>query len=444
MAFFVLGFAQGTIRRLIGIGSILFSFLFAANIAEPLGAYLGQNWTQFSTGVQPDDRVRDRLPGLGASPSRLVAQGFYKSQPLFEKARFVDELIGGVLGLVAGRLIFGAVLVILDTFFALPGIAADPHELPYLRDFWTALNGRTRSTLFRDTLIPAFFTVFGFLMPDWLGCTRLLARSTGRSWTGHRPTPPAHDPRRHARPDRRRPADARAGSSRSRRTSARRTWRRTPAPDRPTATRSCSDRPGIAYVYLVYGMHDCLNVVTGPADSAAALLIRAIEPIDGVGLMRADRLAWHAGRRRGAGPDAIAREAERLERLPDVRLASGPGLVAAAFGIDRAMDGHGPVRPDVVAPARGAVRGPDEPRAIAPRRGSASPTPGRHGPSVPWRFAIAGDPSVSGSLPGADPDGPALDRPPRVPARPGPPRGSRPRSRRRGGSLRRSSRPRTP
>ena len=37
MAFFVLGFAQGTIRRLIGIASILFSFLFAANIAEPLG-----------------------------------------------------------------------------------------------------------------------------------------------------------------------------------------------------------------------------------------------------------------------------------------------------------------------------------------------------------------------------------------------------------------------
>ena len=47
IGFFVLGFAQGTIRRLLGIGSILFSFLFAANLADPLGRFLGDNWTQF-------------------------------------------------------------------------------------------------------------------------------------------------------------------------------------------------------------------------------------------------------------------------------------------------------------------------------------------------------------------------------------------------------------
>jgi len=47
LGFFVLGFAQGTIRRLLGIGSILFSFLFAANVAQPLGDFLGTNWTQF-------------------------------------------------------------------------------------------------------------------------------------------------------------------------------------------------------------------------------------------------------------------------------------------------------------------------------------------------------------------------------------------------------------
>ena len=45
LAFFVLGFAQGTIRRLIGLASILFSFLLAANLAEPIGEFLKQNWT---------------------------------------------------------------------------------------------------------------------------------------------------------------------------------------------------------------------------------------------------------------------------------------------------------------------------------------------------------------------------------------------------------------
>ena len=60
----------------------------------------------------------------------LVIQGFYKPQPLFQKARFADEILGGLLGLVQAALIFGAVLIILDSFFLIPGIAADPQELP--------------------------------------------------------------------------------------------------------------------------------------------------------------------------------------------------------------------------------------------------------------------------------------------------------------------------
>ena len=53
MVFFVLGFAQGTIRRLIGIASILFSFLFAAKLRSRWATSSRNNWTQFSDGVQP-------------------------------------------------------------------------------------------------------------------------------------------------------------------------------------------------------------------------------------------------------------------------------------------------------------------------------------------------------------------------------------------------------
>jgi uncharacterized membrane protein required for colicin V production len=165
MAFFVLGFAQGTIRRLLGIGAILFSFLFAANLAEPLGTFLGNNWAQFH-------RQYSYMVGFGtvfvaaSLAFAIVVQGFYKPQPLFEKARFADEILGGLLGLLQAGIILGAIVVILDSFFRVPGIPQSPGELLFARDLWTALDGSRIVDIFRDTLIPAFFTVFGLFIPS--------------------------------------------------------------------------------------------------------------------------------------------------------------------------------------------------------------------------------------------------------------------------------------
>jgi uncharacterized membrane protein required for colicin V production len=165
IGFFVLGFAQGTIRRLIGIGSILFSFLLAANLADPLGRFLGDNWTQFP-------RQYSYMIGFGtifaaaAIAFALVVQSYYRPQQLFQKARFADEILGGVLGLVQAAIIFGSVLIILDTFFRLPGFAPDPQELPFLRDFWGGLDSSATAGFFRSTLIPDTFFLIGFLVPS--------------------------------------------------------------------------------------------------------------------------------------------------------------------------------------------------------------------------------------------------------------------------------------
>ncbi|CAN5574969.1 MAG: DNA-3-methyladenine glycosylase [Chloroflexi bacterium] len=84
--------------------------------------------------------------------------------------------------------------------------------------------------------------------------------------------------------------------------------------------------PGHLYVYLIYGLHHCLNVVAGPGSKPEAVLIRAIELDEGLALARKRR-----------GPRAV-----------DYRLASGPGNVARALGVDRSLDGvdllTGPVR----------------------------------------------------------------------------------------------------
>ncbi|HET9681792.1 MAG TPA: DNA-3-methyladenine glycosylase, partial [Candidatus Limnocylindrales bacterium] len=154
--------------------------------------------------------------------------------------------------------------------------------------------------------------------------------------------------------------------------------------------------PGIAYVYLVYGVHDCLNVVTEPAGNPAALLVRAVEPIEGVAAMRQARLA-HARRRRAvaAGPELQADLARRLAAEPDERLARGPGLVAAAFSIARDDTGT-----DLLDPAgRLHLELPDAP--FAPDRLGTSARIGvgyatEPWRSLPWRLFDATSPSVSG------------------------------------------------
>jgi DNA-3-methyladenine glycosylase len=154
-------------------------------------------------------------------------------------------------------------------------------------------------------------------------------------------------------------------------------------------------RAGSAYVYLVYGMYRCLNVVTGPAGVPHAILIRAVEPITGVELIRAARLAADARTHRVFGPADRERVRQRLERTAPDRLASGPGLVGAAFDVELGLTGTDLLDPAAVLhlEPRPASEPPVEVRAT-PRIGIAFAGP----PWIdePWRFAIAGHPSVSG------------------------------------------------
>jgi DNA-3-methyladenine glycosylase len=158
--------------------------------------------------------------------------------------------------------------------------------------------------------------------------------------------------------------------------------------------------PGHAYVYLVYGMHACLNVVTEPAGSPAALLVRAVEPLEGIERMRDDRITRTAGNRRATTPQDATEDAVRLARTPALRLASGPGLVAAAFGLTTAWTGTDLCDPASalrleVAPALDGVWDATRARIRAtPRVGVAyagEPWTGR-----PWRLVLDGHPSVSG------------------------------------------------
>ena len=142
---------------------------------------------------------------------------------------------------------------------------------------------------------------------------------------------------------------------------------------------------GRAYVYLVYGMHHCLNVVAGADGAAAAVLIRAVEPIEGADAMRVARSA--------------ARPPRSLTTTPDARLAAGPALVAACFSVDRAMnaiDLCDPASPLHLAAAT-ADSGPDADLALRLQAGAriGIAYAGEPWASFPWRLAISDSPSLS-------------------------------------------------
>ena len=160
--------------------------------------------------------------------------------------------------------------------------------------------------------------------------------------------------------------------------------------------------PGVAYVYLVYGMHDCLNIVTEPVGHPAALLIRAVEPIEGIERMRADRAMRAVARRRTAatGPAQPGPAEGRAARPADLRLGSGPGLVCAIFAIDRSLTGADLL--DGNAPVRLEPRPENEPApsiVTSPRIGIGYA--GEPWMSLPWRLSIADHPSVSHPFPRA-------------------------------------------
>jgi len=134
----------------------------------------------------------------------------------------------------------------------------------------------------------------------------------------------------------------------------------------PTArNRSMFGPPGHAYVYFTYGMHHCVNVVAGAEGSPHAVLLRALQPTRGLA-------RWIAAR-----PD-----------LPPARIASGPGRLCRALGLDRSHDGLDLTRSALTVHARPPGYDPG-PICAGPRIGI------RLARAAPYRLWLPGEPAVS-------------------------------------------------
>lgn len=137
--------------------------------------------------------------------------------------------------------------------------------------------------------------------------------------------------------------------------------------------------PGHAYVYLNYGIHCLMNVVTESHGSPAAVLIRALDPLDGVGVMRQRRARAMKGRRSPRDGSALAQ----------YELCRGPGNLTMAMGITLAENRLDLLGDRISVEDRGIHVGPI---AWGGRIGI------RVGTEHPWRAWVSGHPSVSGRV----------------------------------------------
>jgi DNA-3-methyladenine glycosylase len=127
--------------------------------------------------------------------------------------------------------------------------------------------------------------------------------------------------------------------------------------------------PGHSYVYFLYGMHHCFNIVTEREGFPAAVLIRALEPLEGIEEMRALR-------------------GER----PDLLLTSGPARLCQALDIDRHFDGADLCAPNALLFLEEDASIPDEAVVTGPRIGVRGDDVAV---TIPWRFYVRDNRYVS-------------------------------------------------
>ena len=167
LAMFIVGYAQGVIRRLLGIGAILFSLFLAAQLRQPVGEYLAHEWTT----IPQSYSYMVAFGAVFAAAAITISLGIqltYRPAPLFVRYPVLDELLGGLLGVLEGLIILVAIFLILDPHYNLPQIrqTVGVGEFTFLRTIHELLDDTLTAQIVRNDVIPRVFLLLGFLFPQ--------------------------------------------------------------------------------------------------------------------------------------------------------------------------------------------------------------------------------------------------------------------------------------
>ena len=167
LGMFVVGYAQGVIRRLLGIAAILFAIVLGSYLRAPLGSYLADEWTSI-------DETYSFMVAFGAvfvATAVTLSIGIqisYRPAPLFQRYPVLDEILGGLLGVLEGFIILIATLLILDPYYNQPSVRETVGfgEFTLLRTLHGFLDTSLTADILRHSVIPALLGAFGFLFPQ--------------------------------------------------------------------------------------------------------------------------------------------------------------------------------------------------------------------------------------------------------------------------------------
>jgi uncharacterized membrane protein required for colicin V production len=167
LAMFIVGYAQGVVRRLLGIAAVLFAIVLASYLRAPLGGYLANEWTNIGDSYS----FMVAFGGVFVATWLTLTIGIqitYRPAPLFQNYPVLDEILGGLLGVLEGFLLLIIAVLVLDPYYTQDTVreTVGIGEFTPLRTLFDFLDTSLTADILRHNVIPAILAVVGFLFPQ--------------------------------------------------------------------------------------------------------------------------------------------------------------------------------------------------------------------------------------------------------------------------------------
>ncbi len=164
IAFFV-GYTQGVLRQLLGIGIFLIAFIMGAYLRSPVGSWLASNWTWLPVEFSAMGAfVASFLLLLGVMT--LGVQVYYERVVLAARYAVVDEIAGGVLAVLIALLVLSVLVLAGDSYYHGVGVNPPTGDVGWMRSLFHAFDGSALVRMVRDGLIPGMMAILGPLLPE--------------------------------------------------------------------------------------------------------------------------------------------------------------------------------------------------------------------------------------------------------------------------------------